>query len=367
MTDAARIDKEIETLIRARYPVIYIVSWEEKRVEDALRGIASARGKKLYTWTITQGLTANGRDESTRDPLAALDRIMESMDQAIFVLKDFHCFVSDNTVTRRLRDLIYALKTSYKTLVILSPVMKLPSELEKEVTVIDYPLPDLEELDTLLEGIIQSVKGSSQINFDLSSEEREQVLKAAQGLTACEAENVFAKSLVEKRSFDVEVIVSEKEQIIRKSGMLEYYRANEQFAHIGGMDSIKAWLHTRSNAFSEKARGFGLPQPKGIMLLGVQGCGKSLCCKAVASLWRLPLLRLDVGKIFSGLVGSSEENVRHAISIAESVAPAILWIDEIEKGFAGTQSSSFSDAGTTARVFGSFVTWLQEKTAPVFV
>lgn len=364
-----KIDNQIETLIRARYPIIYVVSWEEKRVEDALRAIANSRGKKIYTWSITQGMGINPqmRDDSTRDPLAALDFVMDSRDQAIFVFKDFHSYISENAVVRRLRDLTAALKTSYKTLIMLSPVLKLPPELEKEVTVLDYPLPALEELDTLLEGIIQSVKSNTQIRAGLSPEDREQVLKAAQGLTANEAENVFAKSLVEKRCLDVDVIVSEKEQIIRKSGLLEYYRTTEAFADVGGMDSLKAWLKTRSLAFTEKAREFGLPQPKGIMLLGVQGCGKSLCCKAVASLWKLPLLRLDVGKIFSGIVGSSEENVRRAIRIAESVAPAILWIDELEKGFAGTQSSPFSDAGTTARVFASFVTWLQEKAAPVFV
>lgn len=360
---------EIDTLIRARYPVVYIVSWEEKRVEDALRAIANARGKKVYTWTITQGMGMNSqmRDDATRDPLAALDFIMDSRDQAVFILKDFHSYISENAITRRLRDLISALKTSYKTLILLSPVLKLPPEIEKEVTVVDYPLPNTDDLDTLLEGIIRSVKGNKQINTALSPDYREQVLKAAQGLTANEAENVFAKSIVEKHGFDVDIVMSEKEQIIRKSGLLEYHRATEAFADVGGMDSLKTWLGCRSLAFSEKAREFGLPQPKGIMLLGVQGCGKSLCCKAVASLWKLPLLRLDVGKIFSGIVGSSEENVRRAISIAESVAPAILWIDELEKGFAGTQSSPFSDAGTTSRVFASFITWLQEKTAPVFV
>ena len=363
------IDTEIETLIRARYPIIYIVSWEEKRVEDALREIAGIRGKRIYTWSITQGMGMNAtvRDDSTRDPLSALDYVMDSRDQAIFVLKDFHSYITDNATIRRLRDLIQALKVSYKTLVILSPVLKLPAELEKEITVVDYPLPDIDDLDKQLEGIIQSVKANSQFKTDLEPNEREQILHAAQGLTANEAENVFAKSLAKKRCFDVETITSEKEQIIRKSGMLEYYRTSEAFADVGGMDNLKHWLQTRSLAFSEKAREFGLPQPKGMLILGIQGCGKSLCCKAIASLWRLPLLRLDVGKIFSGIVGSSEENVRRAITIAESVAPCILWIDELEKGFAGTQSSPFSDAGTTSRVFASFITWLQEKTAPVFV
>lgn len=149
--------------------------------------------------------------------------------------------------------------------------------------------------------------------------------------------------------------------------MLEYYRASEEFSNVGGMDELKDWLRKRKSAFSADARTFGLPNPKGALLIGVQGCGKSLCAKALAGLWRVPLLRLDLGKVFSSLVGSSEENVRQAVQIAESVAPAILWIDEIEKAFSGTHSSSFSDAGTTSRVFGTFITWLQDKTAPVFV
>lgn len=366
---SSKANSTIETLIRARYPIIYVVSFEEERVEEAIRGIAQGRGTRMYTWTATSGVAseARTRDDSTKEPIAALDYVMDFRGDAIFVLKDLHAFVSDKMVTRRLRDLAVSLKTSGKTLVILSPVLKIPSELEKEITVVDYPLPDVAELDALLEGIIESLRDNSQVKTDIAPDEREVIVKAAQGLTAGEAENVFAKSLVERRQLDLDVIVSEKEQIIRKSGMLEYYPATEAFADVGGMDSLKSWLEIRTNSFTTRAREFGLPQPKGVMLMGVQGCGKSLCCKAIASLWRLPLLKLDAGKIFSGIVGSSEENVRRAISIAESVAPCVLWVDEVEKGFAGAQSSAYSDAGTTARVFGSFITWLQEKTAPVFV
>jgi len=322
---ASTINKELELLIRARYPIIYIVSWEEKRVEDALREIAQERGKKIFFWTITQGmsLNANNRDSATRDPLAALDFVMDSRDQALFVLKDFHAFITDVTVTRRLRDLTIALKTSYKTLVILAPSLKLPPELEKEVTVVDYSLPDREDLDTLLEKIIQSVKDNPQINTSLTEIERDQVLKAAQGLTANEAENVFAKSIVEKHRFDVDVILGEKEQIIRKSGILEYYPFSEHIGDVGGLDLLKDWMEKRTVSFTEKARAFGLPEPRGVLLLGVQGCGKSLSAKAIGSLWRLPLLRLDVGRIFAGIVGSSEENMRKAIRVAESVAPCL--------------------------------------------
>ena len=358
------VDIELETLIRARYPIIYVVSWEERRVEETLREICQRRGKKMLLWTYTTGMAGN---VANRDPLAALDYIMGAPDQSVFVLKDFHPFITDVAVTRRLRDLVYALKTSYKTLIILSPLLKLPPELEKEITVVDYQLPTLGDLDRLLEGIIQSVRSNNQIKTDLSPLEREQLLKAASGLTSIEAENVFAKSIVEKRGFDINVVLGEKEQIIRKSGILEYYRASEAFADVGGMDLLKEWMTQRTASFTDEARNYGLPEPKGILLLGVQGCGKSLCAKAIASLWRLPLLRLDVGKIFAGVVGSSEENMRKAIATAESVAPCILWIDELEKGFSGTQSSGMSDGGTTSRVFGSFINWLQDKKAACFV
>ena len=363
------VNKELETLIRARYPIIYVVSWEERRVEDALRVISESRKKKMYQWTVTQGMVLNpaNRDEATRDPIAALDFVAQSRDQAIFVFKDFHPYLNDVAVVRRLRDLTYTLTSSYKNLILLSPLLKLPPELEKDITVVDYSLPSLEELGQQLDKTIEDVKGNPYVNVQMTTEEREQILKAAQGLTAVEAENVFAKSLVEKRKFDVDVILSEKEQIIRKSGILEYYPASDAFTDVGGLDLLKDWMDKRTVAFSEKARDFGLPAPKGILMLGVQGCGKSLSSKAIASLWKLPLLRMDVGKIFGGIVGQSEENIRKAIRVAESTAPNVVWIDELEKGFAGTQSSGFSDGGTTARVFGTFVTWLSDKTAPCFV
>jgi ATP-dependent 26S proteasome regulatory subunit len=360
---------ELESLIRARYPIIYVVSWEEQRVEQALRTVARERNKKLETWTVTAGFGAGSgrRDPATRDPLAALEHVATSREQAIFLLKDFHPYISDASVTRRLRDLTPGLKNSYNSLVVLAPILKLPPELEKEITVVDFGLPTFDELGRLLDDIILSVKDAPDIRWSLEPAHREQVLKAAQGLTALEAENVFAKSLVQKRTFDVDVILSEKEQIIRKSGILEYYPASEAFANVGGLDLLKDWMQKRTTSFTDKARDFGLPEPKGILLIGVQGCGKSLSAKAVGALWRLPLLRLDIGKVFAGLVGASEENMRKALRVAESVAPCVLWLDELEKGLSGLQSSGSSDGGTTARVFSTFLTWLQEKTVPVFV
>jgi ATP-dependent 26S proteasome regulatory subunit len=363
--------QDIENLIRARYPIIYVVSWEEQRVEATLRGVAERRRKQLFIWTTTNGLILEGhrpRTDGTTDPLVAMDEIMKSQDAAIFLFKDFHRFLKDDAqIVRKLRDLAFHLKRSYKSVVLVSPVLELPTELEKEITVVDYALPTADEIREQVQQTAERAKEDERLHCDLTPEELDQIVHAAQGLTTIEVDNVLMKSLVEKQCFDVGTILAEKEQIIRKSGVLEYFHTDETIDDVGGLEALKGWLTKRRKAFGEAAREYGLPQPKGLLLIGVQGCGKSLTAKAVAHLWQLPLLRLDVGRIFSGIVGSSEERMRRAISTAESIAPVVLWLDEVEKGFSGTQSSSFSDAGTTSRVFGSFVTWLQEKESPVFV
>lgn len=378
-----RSDRIINDLIKAAYPLIYVLSWEEERVEKGLLQIAMDRGRKFLSWSVTEGVIEIRRDETgreqhipvrardLRDPLRALEFVADSNEEALHVLRDFHPFMQDPTLVRRLRDLARYLKRSEKpkTLILLSPILKIPPELEKEVTVVDYELPSPEDLEAVIEalGRNEMIPAGARAEVGEGSPLRERIMEAALGLTLSEAENVFSKSLVQKQRFDIDVILSEKEQIIRKSGILEFCHTSEQFSDVGGLDELKRWLLKREKAFTKEAREFGLPQPKGILLIGVPGCGKSLTAKAVSSLWKLPLLRLDVGKIFAGLVGSSEENMRKAIKTAEAVAPSILWLDEVEKGFSGTHSSSFSDAGTTARVFGSFVTWLQEKSSPVFV
>jgi SpoVK/Ycf46/Vps4 family AAA+-type ATPase len=222
----------------------------------------------------------------------------------------------------------------------------------------------------LLDRIIREVRDNPNVKVKVDDESREKVLQAALGLTLAEAENVFAKTIVTDGvldSNDVSAIYAEKRQIIRKSGLLEYYDVDEAFGDVGGLQELKKWLGRRNRAFSAEAASFGLPAPKGILLLGVQGCGKSLTAKAVAGKWKLPLLRFDIGKMFGSLIGSSEENIRRAIQVAESVSPAILWVDEIDKAFAGVGGGGGSDAGTSSRVFGTFLTWLSEKTSPVFV
>ncbi|HEY6105636.1 MAG TPA: AAA family ATPase, partial [Anaeromyxobacteraceae bacterium] len=337
--------------------------------------LATEHGKSLLTWSVTRGLKRAGGARGApvdggKDPVEMLGLVERLPDPSLVVLKDFHPFLSDPTVVRALRELARGLKATFTTVILLSPTLTIPPELEKEVSVLDVPLPSARDLLALLKEIVTVVRENRSARVEIDKEDAEAIIKAAQGLTLSEAENAFAKAIAADGRLgkdDVKLVMEEKRQVIRKSGLLEYYPADESLASVGGLENVKTWLSRRTAAFGEAARRFGLPEPKGLLLLGVQGCGKSLTAKAISSTWRLPLLRLDMGRIFSGLVGSSEENLRKAIRVAESVAPAVLWIDEIEKGLSGSGSSGATDGGVTARVFGAMLTWLQEKTAPVFV
>lgn len=366
---------EIDTLIRARYPILYLLTHEEARLENLIHGIAKKQSKKFFIWTATQGLRQIQDSGSTdergehNDPISVLNHIQSLNSSAIFFLKDFHPFMEDPHVIRRLRDSANDLKGTYKNILIASPRLILPIELEKDITLIDIPLPDSNELFDLLRSVCATVIQKNKNAIKLNAEEGSAVVRAAQGLTLSEAENAFARAIVSDGVFDkkdIELVLNEKQQIIRKSGILEFYPADSQLSEVGGLQNLKHWLLLRGKAFSTKASGFGLPSPKGVLLLGAPGCGKSLTAKAVANSWQMPLLRLDFGKIFSGLVGSSEENMRRALKVAEGISPAVLWIDEIEKGLAGGTSGT-SDGGTGARVFGTFLTWMQEKKSTVFV
>ncbi|MFA5624879.1 MAG: AAA family ATPase [Bradymonadales bacterium] len=364
-------EEEIEFLIRARYPLIYVSSTEEGRVEASLRKICQRRERRFVTWSCTEGFQGGDGDtfNDIRDPQRAMEHIYRYENNALFILRDFHPYLSDPQVTRRLRDLSKEFKVGKfkKHVLLLSPILKLPAELEKEINVIDFELPGRVVINDIILQVLKSVPDEMCQQVRNDPYYRERVVEAALGLTAEEAANVFSKSLIITKDFDIDTIIEEKKTIIRKSGILEFYQSDLKLRDIGGLEILKSWLKTRNLAFSSKAREFGLPLPKGILLIGIPGCGKSLTAKAVGALWKMPLLRLDVGKVFSSLVGSSEENMRKAIQTAEAVAPCVLWMDELEKGFSGTKSSGQTDGGTSARVFGSFITWLQEKTSPVFV
>lgn len=361
-------EREMRNLLKAHYRLLYVVTWEEKRCQQMLFDIIQEnKNMDMYAWTLATGLVKVGDNSPPQEmqPEELLTFIKEHKGEALFLLKDFHPFLNDALVVRGLRDITSSAGQNYKPIVMTSPTMKVPIELEKSVQVVDFDLPSPEQIRTLVEAAQSEIEARTGVTA--SPDEIEKLVKACQGLTVDEVENVLAKSWVEKTLLSVDTILEEKKQIIRKSGVLEYYDNLEEFTDVGGMDLLKEWLEKRTTSFTDSAREFGLPQPKGVLLLGIQGCGKSLLCKAIAGLWKLPMIRLDVGRIMHGIVGSSEENMRKAINVAKSISPCILFIDEIEKGLSGTGSSNFSDGGTTSRVFSTLLTWLQDKEEPVFV
>jgi SpoVK/Ycf46/Vps4 family AAA+-type ATPase len=364
------LQPEVITYIRARYTLLYLLCVEEQRVLEDLAAFAQREKKKLLMWSMSRGTWGTGLQGATAkgDPVGALEAVSQIPDNTLVVLVDFHPYLDDPSIVRMLRELAIDLEATNKTLLLLSPVLKLPAELDKDLTVVDFPLPDF----ALLEASFHEITGSlpASVKLVLSDRDVEKLVRSAQGLTLREFSNVLAKTLVTRGRIDkeaIDVVNTEKRQIIRKSGILDFYAAKENFGSVGGLNELKRWLDSRGRAFTAAAQEFGLPWPRGILIVGVQGCGKSLSAKAVAQQWRLPLIKLDMGRLFAGLVGASEEKMRQAIRLAESVAPAVLWIDEIEKGLSGLGSSNTSDGGTTARVIGTFLTWMQEKTAPVFV
>jgi len=382
-TSISEFQTNIANLMRARFPVLYISTWEEERALSVIRSAATNESiiktvRKVFTWSITNGMAEEGQKgrEETKSPLKALEFIEMYNQPAVFILKDFHIYFGsmnrqpDLQVIRKIRDLLPALKRSAspKNVVIISPVLELPVELEKEITIVDFDLPNFQEIKTVLKEMIEANQRGGRIAIELTPEEEERLAKAALGLTLHEAENAFARAMVKDGKLsidDVDVILEEKRQIIKKSGILEYIKTDLKIEDVGGLENLKRWLMKRNKSWLDSAAVYGLPAPKGVLITGVPGCGKSLIAKAVSAMWQLPLLRLDMGKIFSGILGSSEENMRKAIKTVEAIAPSILWIDEIEKGFSGMNGAN--DGGTSSRIFGSFLTWMQEKEKTVFV
>ena len=312
----------------------------------------------------------------TTDPLRALDAALRVDRAATFVFFDLHAHLGDGArpadpaIVRKLRELAADFQNGplARTLIIVAPALRIPPELEKDVHILDFPLPDETAIRRILDNLIAANAGNSRLRIDLTEIDKDRLVRASLGLTETEAEGALALAMASDgvlSADDVNTVLQEKKQAVRKSGLLEYVDTDIDLTGVGGLDNLKRWLRRRDNSWLAEAAEYGIPAPRGVLITGVPGCGKSLTAKAVAASWRLPLLRMDIGKVFSGVVGSSESNLRTAIRSAEAAAPAVLWVDEIEKGFSGVGATG--DSGTASRVFGSFLTWMQEKTAPVFV
>ncbi|WP_287127871.1 AAA family ATPase [Candidatus Cyanaurora vandensis] len=365
--------REIEVLIQAQYPLIYLVTFEEERAEEAIARIAQTKPQHhVFVWTVTHGMVEYGRtnaptQHNTISPQAAIEWASRYKESGIFIFKDLHPFIDNAEVNRWLRDTVINFRGTQKTLILMSPIQNVPVELEKDIVMVEYPLPDMQELDEVLNQHLKVPFGKKRV----TPETREKLLKAALGLTRDEADKVYRKADVvagKLTESEVDIILSEKKQVIKRNGILEFLEFDETIEAVGGLSELKRWLTQRAGAFTERARQYGLPQPKGMLILGVPGCGKSLIAKTTARLWGLPLLRLDMGRVYDGsMVGRSEANLRNALRVAESISPAILFIDEVDKAFAGAAGSADADGGTSSRIFGSFLTWMQEKNSPVFV
>lgn len=373
----------LSNLFKARFPIIYIPTWEENRIVETIADIAEDESlikteREMFVWTQTQGMYSyfSGKMvQDTKTPMKALDYIIKNQEPSIFVLKDFHVYFGEGNakpdfeVIRRMRDTVDELKNSIspKNIVLISPSVVLPDDLQKDVSIVEFGLPELSEIREVLDEMIEMNQGK--IEVSLTEQEKKQICQGALGLTLQEVENALARAMVERGKLTIDelsVILDEKNQVIKKTGILEFIKSDLQIEDIGGLENLKRWLMKRNKSWSNDAAKYNLPAPKGVLITGVPGCGKSLTAKAISAMWKLPLLRLDMGKIFSGIVGSSEENMRKAIQTAEAVSPSILWIDEIEKGFSGV-SGTANDSGISTRIFGTFLTWMQDKTKPVFV
>jgi AAA+ superfamily predicted ATPase len=364
---------------KAGYPAIFLQTSEDTRSTSELKKAAKELNRKLFIWTYGSGLIEDKKgattiaDTETADAVLKfiLDKKNSTTGDEVYQLRLFSHWMEEPIVQSRLLDIIPFFKSTKRMLVITSPTVKLPPEVEKEFALVESVLPTAAELMPVLDGIINGsgLKGDMVPN----TERREMLMKAALGLTTSEAENALTLSIVRPRvtkSPDIwnpKIVLEEKCHALKKTGLLEYIDVSaDGLAQVGGLEVLKDWVRKRKRAFSEEAKAFGLPPPCGILLVGPAGCGKSLTAKAVSGELGLPLLRLDMGKMFGSLVGQSEANMRQAIQIAEAVSPCILWIDEIEKGLAGSTGGSL-DSGVGARVLGTILTWMQEKKSPVFV
>lgn len=361
-------------MLAARFPLLYIVAPEEETVEEELLEVAKSRKSQVYLWDFSRGwLDQDGANKG--DPMGAMARVAKATPNqaALFILKDISTLIAPGAngsispaqlpIVREIKNLAREMSRDRRCLILLSNQLRLPSELREEATVIDFGLPTLDDIKSQVEQLVGK-------KFKLTGEDAQQLFKACQGLTRCRISRVLAKCLATSGKIDesaIGAVIDEKRQTIRQTGILDFLPASENLTSVGGLENLKLWVRVRSQSFTEAAREYGLPSPKGVLLAGIQGTGKSLCAKTIAAEWRLPLLRLDVGRLFGGIVGESESRVRQVIQLAEAVSPCVLMLDEIDKAFGGVNSGSDGDSGTSKRVFGTLLTWMQEKTAPVFV
>lgn len=378
-----QFEQSLVNHIKARFPILYITTWEEERLIQLIEDIGDKEvfknKKEVFEWSVTKGLEKSGKavKNDIKNAVGILDYIEDYKEDAIFILKDIYFDLKrccenhpNQTLIRKIKDLVHNLKISQhsKTIVIIGHDIFVPDDLSKQICLMDFELPNTNEIKKVYKNIIDANKNNSKLRLNVDDDDLKKLCDAASGLTLHEAENALALAITKDGSLsieDIESIKEEKKQLIRRTGILEFITPKINMKSVGGLNNIKNWIHKRSNSWGSLAKQYNLPSPKGLLVTGVPGCGKSLIAKSLSSEWNLPLLRFDVGSVFGGIVGSSEANMRKVIQTAEAIAPCVLWIDEIEKGFTGIGSSG--DSGTSTRIFGTFLSWMQEKEKFVFV
>lgn len=363
---------DFKTLILSFHPVIAVETTEEERVETLVKAVAGRLRLPLYVWTITQGLKQYPQNKgvfNTDKPQALLKSLEGFRQEGIFLLKDFSKHLDDGVLARQFREIAQRFSRDRATIVLTDAQIKLSPELAMLAVYYDLELPTQKELYDFFCAMLRSLRQRHKIQVQLSQQETKSIVQALTGLTLHQARQAIAYvALLDGKlhAADIKRLLNRKAQVLREDSLLEYYTEAKNTYQLGGFNNLKTWLNHAKVGFSPKARSLNLNPPKGILLVGVQGCGKSLAAKAIAREWQLPLLKLDAGRLYNKYIGESEKNFRKAVQLAESMAPAILWIDEIEKGFSSSSRGS-SDGGLSQRLFGALLTWLQEKRQEVFV
>jgi AAA+ superfamily predicted ATPase len=368
------LTNEIGLLIRSHYSLVYLETKEEERAESLLKHLADDLNMPFFTWTSSQGLQRTDFGEiiyGTADIKVALNHIESSKLAAIYHLKNAGPFISDEVVGARLSDIVrqFAQVEKAGAFVLTGQDIKIPNMAEPHTAYLKLPPPNRQDYARLLQEIYNDLSARMQIQIEMDEDDLNRLLNNLNGLTLIEAEKVLTKALIEDGKLspeDIQLVIEAKKTIIEREGLLEYFPVKESMADIADMESLKAWLEKRKSIITEpdRARDFGLPFPKGILLLGIPGSGKSLCAKAVAMEWDLPLLRMDPSGLYNKYIGESEKNFKRAMETAEKMSPVVLWIDEIEKAFSSGESE---DGGVSLRVLGTFLSWLQDRQGDVFI
>jgi len=364
---------ELRLLINFRHPIVAVETSEEGRVEELLSDVAAELDVPFFTWSVTQGLLRKGTEQAiyeTEDPDKMLGNIAAMRGDAIFLLKDFTRYLDNDRILRRTRELAASFRQVRRSLVLSAPILKLPPELSDDAVPFRLELPDSVLLLKVVQATIAEFGARARAKVELDQNGLRQLAANLAGLTLDEARRTLARCILERGKLDactVSDVLEAKRGVLRQEGTLTYLRADSSFANVADLKNLKEWLRKRRGALSAKGQKFGLEPPKGILITGVQGCGKSLCSKAVAGEWGLQLARFDPGSLYDKFIGESEKRLCKSLETAENLAPLVLWIDEIEKGFAATGARADVDAGLTQRILATFLTWLQDRKPEVFL